>query len=219
MMDRARNQHKAKQIWIAGLGITIAALTLIFVTHQSQALNYEAGRLWRILNLQSDSKVAEIGAGDGAFTVRIAEKIGSSGTMYSTELNPKQLHQIKQKATALSLKYVQVVQGAVDDTRLPPACCDAIFMRHVYHHFSQPEQMNASLLQSLQPGGQLAVVDFPPDWLLSFWEVKGAPKNRKGHGIRKEIVAKELTQAGFKVVRVIDGWEGKNYLVLVRKPN
>jgi hypothetical protein len=72
--------------------------------------------------------------------------------------------------------------------------------------------------QSLQPGGQLAVADFSSDWLNSFWKAEGAPKNREGHSISKVIVIDELTQVGFKVVCVIDEWEGKNDLVPLRKP-
>jgi ubiquinone/menaquinone biosynthesis C-methylase UbiE len=219
MSSRLRNRYKAKWIRITGVGVAIVVvLALVFATHQNQVLGQEASRLQKILNLQSNSKVAEIGAGDGSFMVQIAKKIDSSSAIYATELSPQQLDQIRQKAETLDLKNVKVIQGAVDSTRLPAECCDVIFMRHVYHHFSQPEQMNASLLSSLQPGGQLAVIDFPPDWLLSFWKVEGAPKNREGHGVRKETIANELTQAGFEVVRMIDDWEGKNFLVLGRKP-
>lgn len=91
-------------------------------------------------------------------------------------------------------------------------------MRGVYHHFTQPERMNVSLLRSLQPDGLLAVVDFPPSWLLTtFWKVEGAPANRGGHGIKKETLSDELTQAGFQFVRLIDDWNGRNYCVLFRK--
>ena len=56
-----------------------------------------------------------------------------------------------------------MLEGAAAATNLPPACCDAIFMRDVYHHITEPEAFNKSLAASLKPGGRLAVIDFPPD--------------------------------------------------------
>jgi predicted methyltransferase len=62
----------------------------------------------------------------------------------------------------LKVNDVSVVEAREAETMLPPACCDSIVIRHVYHHFPQPAQENASLFASLKPGGLLAVVDFPP---------------------------------------------------------
>jgi ubiquinone/menaquinone biosynthesis C-methylase UbiE len=187
------------------------------VSCQGQSLDSEASRLSDLLNLKPNSVVAEIGAGEGDLTLRLAEQIGPSGTVYSTELDPERLSEIRNKVKNRNLTNVKVVQGAVAETRLPPECCNAIFMRSVYHHFTQPERMNASLRRSLQPNGLLVVVDFPPNWLLSFWKVEGVPANRGGHGIKRELLIDELTQAGFQVVRIIDDWNGDHYGVLFRK--
>ena len=63
---------------------------------------------------------------------------------------------------AAGLKNVTVVDGTAGRTNLPEQCCDAIFMRDVYHHFTDPAAMNASVLASLKPGGMLGVLDFGP---------------------------------------------------------
>lgn len=208
--------RQIKWFWVVGL--VAIAVCLISVSSQSRSLDGEASRLGDLLNLKPGSVVAEVGAGKGDLTLRIAERIGSSGKMYSTELEPKQLNEIGNKVKQRNLSNVKVVQGTVDGTRLPSECCEAIFMRGVYHHFTQPERINASLLRSLQPDGLLAVVDFPPSWLLTtFWRVEGVPENRGGHGIKKEMLIDELTQAGFQLVRVVDNWDGRHYCVLFRK--
>lgn len=216
MIRGARNRCKVRRSSAVGL-VAVAACIILVSCRQGQSLDSEASRLSNLLNLKPGSVVAEIGAGEGDLTFRIAERIGPSGTIYSTELDPEQLSEIRNKVKDRNLTNVKVIQGAVDGTRLPPECCDAIFMRGVYHHFTQPERMNTSLRRSLQPDGLLAIIDFPPNWLLSFWKIEGAPANRGGHGIKKEMLIDELTQAEFQVVCLIDDWNGDHYGVLFRK--
>ncbi|MEJ2009784.1 MAG: hypothetical protein P8Z30_16790, partial [Acidobacteriota bacterium] len=84
------------------------------------------------------------------------------------------------------------------------------------HHFTEPQKMDASLFQSLKPGGLLAVIDFPPrSWLPP---VPGVPANRGGHGMPKKILIQELTHAGFRLVSEPADWPGNNYCVIFRKP-
>ncbi len=61
------------------------------------------------------------------------------------------------------LNNVTVIEGAAAATNLPDACCDAVFLRHVYHHITEIDAFNKSLLASLKPGGRLAIIDFVPD--------------------------------------------------------
>ena len=111
---------------------------------------------------------------------------------------------------------ITVVEGSQSGTHLPPACCDSIFLRRVYHHFTEPKKMDASLFQSLKPGGMLAVIDFPPRLWLS--PVEGVPANRGGHGIPQKILIQELTSAGFHLVSEPADWPNDNYCVIFRKP-
>lgn len=88
-------------------------------------------------------------------------------------------------------------------------------MRRVYHHFTEPGRMDASLLASLRPGGRLAVIDFEPRGGGS--PPPGVPANRQGHGVPKSIVVEELTRAGFEHVRT-EAWVDGMFLALFRKP-
>jgi SAM-dependent methyltransferase len=111
------------------------------------------------------------------------------------------------------LQNVVVVEGTPDDTRLPVGCCDAIFLRHVYHHLTHPEKMGASLRQALRPDGYLAVVDFnPPTRLLP--RPGGVPDNRRGHGMPIEILIEEMSAQGFSVAQRIDDWFRFDYCVV-----
>uniref|UniRef100_B8HML5 Methyltransferase type 11 n=1 Tax=Cyanothece sp. (strain PCC 7425 / ATCC 29141) TaxID=395961 RepID=B8HML5_CYAP4 len=213
------NRMVKRSLRVIGLALAIAAVLIIGTRfYQSWALDREAERLGELLNLKPGAIVAEIGAGNGDMAVRIAKQIQPGGLLYATELDTEELERIRANVSKHGLTNVQVIQGAVDGTGLPEDCCNAIFMRHVYHHFSLPEQMNDSMGQALRPGALLAVIDFPPDWLLStFAPLNYVPANRGGHGIRHELLVEELNRDGFKFVQLINGWDGNQYLVLVRK--
>ena len=111
------------------------------------------------------------------------------------------------------LENVTVVEGSVDGANLPEACCDAIYMRRVYHHFTAPQEMNASLQRAVRPGGRLAVIDFTAEDAIFFvrWFMglpEGVPENRGGHGVPVRIVSEELAEAGFEQERAIADWAG-----------
>jgi predicted methyltransferase len=167
------------------------------------------------LNIRAGSVVGEIGAGDGALTVAIARIVGEQGRVYSTELSKASLAKIE--AAVADSRNVTVIEGTPARTNLPEQCCDAIFMRDVYHHFSEPPAMNASVLASLRPGGLLGVLDFgPPPGAES---ADPAARGIDGqHGITPATLERELKAAGFEVVSTIPfGFRG--FLIVARRPN
>jgi predicted methyltransferase len=89
-------------------------------------------------------------------------------------------------------------------------------MRLVYHHFTKPAEIDASLFRSLKPGGLLAVIDREPP--AGSKRVEGVPENRVGHGMPQRILVEELTAAGFQVLRTPADWPSKLYCVIFRKP-
>jgi SAM-dependent methyltransferase len=99
-----------------------------------------------------------------------------------------------------------IVEAQADASGLPEACCDAIFLRDVYHHLTQPEPTLASLRAALRPGGRLVVIDFRPTRWLAPWTPKGIPADRGGHGVTPEIVERECAAAGFERLALDAGW-------------
>jgi predicted methyltransferase len=180
----------------------------------------EADRLAVLLNWQPGNVVADIGAGRGELTLVVAKRVGPTGRVYSTELDPKKLAHLEELAA--TEKNITVLKAGDSDTNLPPECCDSIYMRLVYHHLTKPAEVDASLLRSLKPGGLLAVLDEEPAPGSSIPE--GVPKNRIGHGVPQKIVVEELTAAGFQVVTTQE-WLGAHdsyhptYCVVFRKPH
>jgi len=183
----------------------------------------ERPRLRHELGLKPGMSVADVGAGRGELTVALAADVGPSGQVFSTDIDTQALAQIRARVAAAALHNVTVVQAHARDTGLPSACCEAVVLRRVYHHLSDPAATNSDLLRALRPGGVLAIIDFPPTfaWLWP-WPPKDSPGNRTGHGVAAGLVAAELTAGGFALVKVIEDWPGrgplKSYCAVFRKP-
>ncbi len=175
----------------------------------------EIARLAELMEWKPGTIVADIGAGDGSFSFVAAEKVGPTGRVYATEIDSDKLKQLRSDVLKRKLANVIVVEGAVDDTKLPSECCDAIYLRHVYHHLTQPVEFDRNLVRSLKTGARLAIIDFPANENLP--PVEGVPKNRGGHGIPQKLVVDELTSAGLQVEKVVSDWSRNDYCVLFVK--
>jgi ubiquinone/menaquinone biosynthesis C-methylase UbiE len=175
----------------------------------------EIKRLAELMEWKPGAIAADIGAGDGQYTFAAAEHVGTSGKVYATEIDAKKLAELKAEVAKRKLQNVLVVESKEADTNLPTACCDAIFLRHVYHHLTKPTEFDANLVRSLKPGGRLAIIDFPARGGLE--PVEGVPSNRGGHGVPQKIVIDELTAAGLQMEKVVIDWLGDDYCVLFVK--
>jgi len=205
---RSRSRHLV-------LTLLIGALVLAACRGRAQD-SKDVDKLATLLNWKPGSVVAEIGAGDGGLTLAAAERVGPTGRVYTTELDTKKLAKLESLAAAQTAHNILAVKAGEAETNLPLACCDSIFMRRVYHHFTQPEKEDASLFQSLKPGGLLAIIDQLPEEGTK--PPKGVPKNRGGHGMPKQLLIEELTAAGFEALTSPTDWPAPDYCLVFRKP-
>jgi SAM-dependent methyltransferase len=171
------------------------------------------------LELKPGMTVADVGSGGGAVTV-VLGKWNTSGRVFATDITERGLRLTREYATKEGLTNVTVIEGAAGATNLPDACCDAIFMRDVYHHITDVESFNRSLRASLKPGGRLAIIDFRPGKGSKL--PAGVPASREGHGVPIAVVEAELPLAGFTHVKTVEKWPPDDkdplFLVLFRKP-
>jgi SAM-dependent methyltransferase len=160
-------------------------------------------RFRQVLNVKPGMSVADVGAGGGDVTLALAAEVGPPGRVFASDIDPSALAQIRRRVDAAGLRNVTLVEAGAHSTGLPENCCDAIVVRRVYHHLTDPAATNVSLLRALRPGGVLAVIDFPPlSWL---W-----PLN---HGVNVRTVTEEVATSGFQLVQVIEDWPGRGPLV------
>lgn len=203
--------------WLKGSSIFLLSIFLVTSLSCAQAPGNQSDIDWliEVLEIESGSTVADIGAGDGDQTLAIAEYIGSNGTIYSTELGENELEGLKQSVTNSDFKNITVLEGHPDKTNLPEQCCDAIYLRRVYHHISNPKTFSASLLTSLKPGGRLAIIDFEPRGNEA---EPGERSSGSQHGVTPETVVQELEEAGFTLISEEEG-SGRDIYVVMQKPD
>jgi ubiquinone/menaquinone biosynthesis C-methylase UbiE len=172
----------------------------------------EMPRLTEALALRAGMVVADVGAGKGELTLALAAAVGSAGHVYSSEIDPSRLRALREKVAAAGLGNVTFVEAKSSDSGLPAGCCDAIVLRRVYHHVTEPAATNASLLRALRPRGLLAVIDIPAPFF--YFE-------RSSLGIAPQIVIDEVKASGFELVQLRADWPGRgplgSYCALFRK--
>lgn len=194
--------------------LIILLLSLTACAEQEQS--YSNDVLWLIdaLELTEGSVVADIGAGNGSQAIGVARYIGPDGMVYATELGEETLETLRQSIERRDIENITVLEGEPARTNLPEECCDAIYMRRVYHHVAEPDSMNISLIRSLKPGGRLAIIDFEPDG------TEGDPGERDegdSHGITAETLIDELTRTGFEFTGDVET-SGRYFYVVFHKP-
>ncbi len=202
---------KRKSLLILGLACAAA----VFAGQAHGNAVEEIKRLAALMEWKPGTVAADIGAGDGEYTFAAVERVGASGKVYATEIDAKKLVELKHEVAKRKLANVMVVESKEADTNLPTGCCEAIFLRHVYHHLTKPMEFDANLVRSLKPGGRLAIIDFAPRAGLE--PVEGVPSNRGGHGIPQKMVIEELGAAGLQVEKIVNDWPEDSYCVLFVK--
>ena len=113
----------------------------------------------RNLPLKDDSIVADIGAGTGYFSFRIAERV-PRGKVLAVDIQPEMLDIIEARKESGAALNVETVLGTERDPRLPAASVDLILLVDAYHEFEWPREMGMALVRALRPGGTLVLVEY-----------------------------------------------------------
>jgi len=144
-----------------------------------------------LLELAPDAVIADIGAGSGYYSFRIAPKI-PRGRVVAVDIQPEMLAFLKKESARLGIPNVQPHLGAIDDVKLPPASLDAALMVDAYHEFDHPVEMMASLRLALKPKGRI--------YLLEYREEDPKVPIKPHHKLSEAQARKEFEAAGFRFV-------------------
>ena len=162
------------------------------------------------IKLVTGSTVADVGAGSGYMTVRMARRVGPEGRVYATDLQPQMLAMLRERLQKERIANVTPVQGAIDDPRLPPETLDLILMVDVYQELSEPQKMLRGLRAALKPGGQLV--------LLEYKKEDPSIPIRLEHKMTVAEAKLEVEAEGFKLARV--GTElPRQHILVFEKPS
>jgi ubiquinone/menaquinone biosynthesis C-methylase UbiE len=162
----------------------------------------------RLIKVPRGAVVADLGAGSGYFTVRLAKAVGNTGRVYAVDIQQGMLDLLQKTVTREKLANVIPVLSAVDDPRLPADSLDLVLMVDVYHEFAQPQVMLQRLKTALKPGGRLVLLEYraeDPD-------VPILP----AHKMTKAQVKLEVEHEGFKQQRVFDDLPRQHLIVFTR---
>jgi ubiquinone/menaquinone biosynthesis C-methylase UbiE len=120
----------------------------------------EPDRALELIGITPGMVVADVGAGTGYMTMRLAGRVGRTGKVYANDLQPAMLRIIRDKARQQQLSNVEIVQGAQEDAKLPDNAIDLALLVDVYHEFRRPQEMLRSIRRSLKPRGRLVLVEY-----------------------------------------------------------
>jgi SAM-dependent methyltransferase len=120
----------------------------------------EPDRALELIGIAPGMVVADVGAGTGYLTMRLARRVGPTGRVYANDLQPPMLRIIQTKAREQRLSNVEIVQGGEEDAHLPEDTIDLALLVDVYHEFWRPQEMLRSIRRSLKPNGQLVLVEY-----------------------------------------------------------
>jgi SAM-dependent methyltransferase len=117
-------------------------------------------RVLDLLRVAPGMTVADVGAGTGYFTVRLAHRVAPGGSVYATELQPEMLRLLDARVSKEGVRNVQLVAATEDDAKLPDRCCDLVLLVDVYHELTDPPAVMAGIRRALKPSGRLALVEY-----------------------------------------------------------
>jgi ubiquinone/menaquinone biosynthesis C-methylase UbiE len=164
----------------------------------------------RALRVTTGSTVADVGAGTGYFTTRLAAAVGPAGHVYATDVQDEMLETLRERMAREGLGNVTVVRAGFDDPVLPAACCELVLLANVYKELSERSAYTRQLGAALRDGGRIAIVDFRP-------EARGPGPPREARLSEDQVVA-ELADAGFALVERHDFLPRQYFLVFAPGP-
>lgn len=148
----------------------------------------------RTMKLKDGDMVADLGAGTGFYSRRLARAVAPRGLVYATDIQPEMLEILKRKAAEEMISNIVPVAGTETDPKLPERALDWILLVDVYHEFQQPEPMLQAIRRALKPGGRIALVEYR----------ETTTRIRPEHRMSREQVLAEWLPAGFRLVEIVE---------------
>lgn len=167
-----------------------------WLTRESREREEECTTLLKALHFKPGQTVADLGCGNGFYTLKIAPKLMPGGRVLAVDIQPEMLQLLNERARVGRIKGIEPVLGTLVDPKLPENKVDLVLCVDAYHEFSHPQQMLAAIRKSLSPKGRLVLVEFRAE----------DPKVpiKPLHKMSKVQVNKELTHNGYKLVEEFD---------------
>ncbi len=168
-----------------------------FSTEDQRDSRGEAQTVMDFADIRPGMTVADIGAGNGYYTVRLSERVGPEGRVLAQDIDRDALDRLARRVERERLENISIREGSPGDPKLPTESFDRVFMVHMYHEIAQPYEFLWRLWPSLEEGGQVIVVDID------------RPTDQ--HGIDPLLLSCEFKQAGYELVAFRDAPQLSGY--------
>lgn len=159
----------------------------------------EAQQVMDLATISDGMTIADIGAGEGYYTVRLAERVGEAGRVTAQDIDRDALERLARRVEKERLENISIKPGAVDDPRLPVDSFDRVFLVHMYHEVGEPYAFLWRLWPALAEGGQVIVV--------------AADRPTNAEGIPPPLLFCEFEAVGYRLVEFIEKPDIKGYFV------
>ena len=165
------------------------------------------------LAIKPGSVVADVGAGGGYFTFRLAARVGPKGKVYAEDILKEEVTKIRTRAAKEGLAQIEAILGTRNDPRLPAESLDAVLVVNAYHEMREYDAMLQGMYRGLKPGGLLAIIDAPAK--------PGQPRENyfEKHRISEQLVREDAARNGFQFVHQEPGFNppdsDRNYFFLI----
>lgn len=167
-----------------------------WLIRESRDREEDTATLMKVLDAQPGDTVADLGCGNGFYSLRLGKQIGPKGVVLAVDIQTEMLRLLKARAAEQEVENIRPILGTLIDPKLPEKSIDLALLVDVYHEFSHPVQMLKEIRASLAPRGRLAMVEFRS-------EDPDVPIKRL-HKMSKPQIMKELSANGFKLVGQYD---------------
>ena len=162
----------------------------------------EADAVMDLAQIKPGTTVADIGAGEGYYTIRLAQRVGKNGRVLAEDIIPGVRDALAQRVSRERLDNVSVRLGEPEDPKLPDNSFDRILMVHMYHEIEEPYEFLWRMRPSLRQDGLVVVVD--------------ADRETQNHGTPPELLQCEFAAVGYKLVTMRDMPSAGGYLAMFK---
>jgi predicted methyltransferase len=205
----AGSQSQPPRHPLTGRRIAGIATDAVWLDRAEREQEEDPERALDLIGLTPGLVVADVGAGSGYMTVRLARRVGPTGKVYANDLQPAMLQVLQGKVNEQHLANVAPVQGTETDAGLPEGAIDLVLMVDVYHEMWHPQEMLKSLRKSLKPNGRLV--------LLEYRKEDPSIPIRFEHKMSVAEVRTEVGAEGFTFERTIPGLP-RQHIIVFRRP-
>ena len=190
---------------------TMSAAGAGWLDRSERAREEQPDKALDVIGLHPGMMVADVGAGTGYMSIRMARRVAPSGKVYSEDIQPEMLSLLRDHAAAAKVANIETILGTQSDPKLPSNTLDLVLLVDVYHEFSEPQKMLDAIRQALKPDGRLVLLEYRAE--------DPAIPIRPLHKMTVKQAETEVDAEGFRLAKVDESLPRQHILIFRKSVN